>query len=324
MQRAVRVSAWALGFAAAWVAAEARAADPTGALDEADCTHIAGWAQDPDEPARPVEVHLYFDGPAGTQGVVAFSIGQANLRRADLCDSVGCDHGFDIPTPFGLIDDRGHTVFAYAIDTSGSGTNPELAEPRGLTCTPNVPPSTKRKIADETTFAAWGFDLFRDVLNVRDDVLDKMPNGPEVSGAPVVIKGDAAADVYLVDGSARHKVPGAEGMRNWRFDASKVQVRTAAEVNALTDASPLRTRPWLAKGAGATIYLLYSLNDAIGPDAGGPAPSASAGTTGEPAAAPAKDEGCNTGGTAPLQGLLFALASLGVISAIRCGRSRRG
>src|SRR5690349_13473033 len=48
------------------VAGSACAADPIGYLDGAGCDAIVGWAQDPDSPDTPIDVHFYYGGPAGS------------------------------------------------------------------------------------------------------------------------------------------------------------------------------------------------------------------------------------------------------------------
>lgn len=111
---------------------------PKGSFDSADCEHIRGWAQDPDDPAKPLDVHLYFDGEAGS-GAKSIAV-KANLSRPDLCAPLGsCEHAFDVPLPAEYRDGKPHTIVAYAIDLTG-GENPKLGgSPRTVTCT-NTPP----------------------------------------------------------------------------------------------------------------------------------------------------------------------------------------
>ncbi len=111
---------------------------PKGNLDSADCDEIVGWAQDPDAKTKGIEVHLYFDGEAGS-GAKATRV-VANLSRADLCGPLGsCEHGFVAAPPAAMKDGRPHTVFAYGIDTAG-GENPKLAgSPKSFQCEPPEP-----------------------------------------------------------------------------------------------------------------------------------------------------------------------------------------
>lgn len=111
---------------------------PKGSFDSADCANIRGWAQDPDDPTKPLDVHLYFDGEPGS-GAKAISV-KANLSRPDLCTPLGsCEHAFDVPVPAEYRDSKPHTISAYAIDLTG-GTNPKLGgSPRTITCDPAPP-----------------------------------------------------------------------------------------------------------------------------------------------------------------------------------------
>lgn len=93
----------------------APAATPSGHVDVADGTHIAGWASDGDI-TGPIAVHIYVDGEI-VQGLLA------DQYRSDVGD-----HAFDwVHEPFGAGE---HTVAVYAIgvDAAGAldGENPLL------------------------------------------------------------------------------------------------------------------------------------------------------------------------------------------------------
>lgn len=115
---------------------------PNGKLDAADCTHVAGWAQDPDDPTKAIDVHLYVDGPAGAAGATGSDLGAAAISRPDLCTPLGtCTHAFDAPLPAAVYDGKPHELHLYAIDTGG-GPNPELAgSPATVTCAPGSGPA---------------------------------------------------------------------------------------------------------------------------------------------------------------------------------------
>lgn len=92
------------------------AATPTGHLDAADGTHIAGWASDADY-AGPIAVHIYVDGVL-VKGL------SADQYRSDVGS-----HAFDwAHEPFGP---GPHTVTVYAIgvDATGAldGVNPAIS-----------------------------------------------------------------------------------------------------------------------------------------------------------------------------------------------------
>jgi hypothetical protein len=95
---------------------------PVGAFADAVAegnggARIRGWALDPDVPDKPLAVHVYVDGWAGS-GAPGVAL-TAGVARGD----VGA-HGFD--TTIGL--GRGtHTLYAYAINAPGTtGHNPLL------------------------------------------------------------------------------------------------------------------------------------------------------------------------------------------------------
>jgi murein DD-endopeptidase MepM/ murein hydrolase activator NlpD len=148
--------------------------EPKGSFDSADCEHIRGWAQDPDDPGKALDVHLYFDGEAGS-GAKSISV-KASLSRPDLCAPLGsCEHAFDVPLPPEYRDGKPHTINAYAIDLTG-GTNPKLAgSPRTVTCT--TEPMTEPPIDDAG------------VPPVEDAAIETD------TGTPPVIEDEASADL---------------------------------------------------------------------------------------------------------------------------------
>ncbi len=96
---------------------------PTGHLDAADCDSIRGWTQDPDDPGKALDVHLYFDGPAGS-GAPAKGF-TANVHRDDLCSAIGsCEHGFSVPPPLSLFDGSPHDVHTCTASTRPADRTP--------------------------------------------------------------------------------------------------------------------------------------------------------------------------------------------------------
>jgi hypothetical protein len=115
---------------------------PRGQLDSADCTAIAGWAQDPDKPASAVGVTITVDGPLTKAGVTKIAT-KANVARADLCAPLGsCNHGFSVKPPASLADGKAHTIYVYGVDTE-SASKTKLLEnaPKTITCAPPVNPA---------------------------------------------------------------------------------------------------------------------------------------------------------------------------------------
>lgn len=91
-----------------------------GYLDEVGCATIRGWAYDPDEPAKALNVEIYVDVGPGGAGATP-TVVQANLSRPDLCTAIGsCEHGFELATPAAVLDGQSHTVWAVAADLGGA------------------------------------------------------------------------------------------------------------------------------------------------------------------------------------------------------------
>ncbi len=83
--------------------------------------HLTGWAYDPDEPSKELEIHVYVGGSAQS-GVGGYNI-TANTERTDVGNAysgVGNYHGFD--STLQVVGLTGvQDVYVYAIDTSGCG-----------------------------------------------------------------------------------------------------------------------------------------------------------------------------------------------------------
>ncbi len=107
---------------------------PTGTLDQANCSAVAGWARDPDSDPTPgtanstVTVKL-FNGPSENGLFLAqFS---ANAVRESAVGS----HGFVWPLPDSLKDGQSRNIHAYAFDAQ-DGTKSKLlnGSPKQVTC----------------------------------------------------------------------------------------------------------------------------------------------------------------------------------------------
>lgn len=313
----------------------ATAADPIGNFDSASCEGFFGWAQDPDEPEKAIDVHLYLGGPAGTPGVPAFAT-TANVHRDDLCGAIGsCAHGFLALTPLALHDGNARDVFAYGIDSAG-GVNPVLGAPKPFVCAPAVSPGVRRRVEGVPTFDAWRFSSFWDLLPLGAAEADALPDGPALPEAPSLMRpDDGSGSVWLVDGGVRRAVSGAAAAA-WKFDLTTVVDRPAAEVSAFVEGTPVRPRPVLfVRGA------LYIADDPQPEVPGGSSSATSSssaaassssgagGTGGGEGAPPPSDAGSNAscavrapsspGGRAALAALAFGAAWL---SAARRRRSR--
>lgn len=246
---------------------------PRGNLDGANCDGISGWAQDENAPAQPIAAHLYFDGPAGVGTGVALTAG---LSRADLCGPLGsCEHGFFLPAPRSLMDGQPHAVHGYAIDTAG-GANPELGgSPLTLTCAQLPPAGTRRHIASEEDFTAWGFSLFQDVQTLTNAQLNDYAQAEDFPSTPRLIRADGTLEVYLLDRGLRRHVPSPAAAAAWHLDPDSATLVSVAERDLLQLGPPLRARPELVKGSGGAIYVIDAPLPPPSTLVGGAAPEAS-------------------------------------------------
>lgn len=237
---------------------------PIGYLDAADCTHIIGWTQDPDVPSQSIGVLLAFDGIFPNPDA-RYTTAMADVDRPDVGKAVGSsNHGFDVPTPYGLFDAKEHLVLAVGKDAQNLRSG-FLAGTQKVKCAPVPPKSVKRHVLDPEVYAAWKFSSFEDMMSVDDGVLASMPESTAIDKAPELVQGDdGTPEVWLVDGSLRRHVTSLASARAWHFDLSKVVKRS---VTSLPIGPPLRSRPLLVKGSGPAIYLLDALPDEKDPSA---------------------------------------------------------
>lgn len=297
---------------------------PIGYLDSADCTHILGWAQDPDVPKQSIGVLLAFDS-IFPDPKARYADAIADTDRADVAKAVGSpNHGLDFPTPYALFDGKDHPILALGKDTANLRGG-LLVGKASVKCTPQPPKSQKRHVANQATYDAWKFSAFLDVMPMDDSALAAIADASDIASAPVLVKADdGSPEVWLVDGATRRHVTSPVVARAWHFDLAKVETRPAKDVNALTLGLPLRLRPMLAKGTGPAIYLLDAVPGETPPPPVGP-PGQDAGVpTGDPsdpAAGDAPGCACSAHG-APVQGggVIFAA---GLALALAFVRRRR-
>jgi hypothetical protein len=267
-----------------WHAAPANT-PPRGYLDSADCTGIAGWAQDQDAPSTGIAVHLYFDGPSGTSGAPSMAT-TADQKRSDLCTAIGsCNHGYTEPMPVGMQDGKPHTVYAYGIDTQ-SGPNPELTNsPKKFTCANVKPPldakaGVKRHVIDPASMKAWSFSTLTDVAPEPDTVVAAYPTSTDWTESPSLVQADdGTPEVWLVDGEVRRHVISPASLAAWHFTGTDVVKTPATKVYAYAKGLDLPAIPFLVIGSGPAVYVIDyapggpgpSSNDGgVGTDGGGP------------------------------------------------------
>lgn len=96
---------------------------PIGWLDEVTSEGIArGWALDPNWPGNSIDVHLYFDKPAGSGTAIGI---RANFPRPNVneVEHVAGDHGFEFVVPQDYRDGKEHQIYVYGIDLDDSSGN---------------------------------------------------------------------------------------------------------------------------------------------------------------------------------------------------------
>jgi len=112
---------------------------PGGNFDHISCTNgkikISGWACDADDYTKPLSIHAYIGGPAGTGNMVGNFV--ANLYRPDnpwnVCGG-NRNHGFSGVELSGTYTGK-QTVYPYAINIGPTGENKLLASsPKEVDC----------------------------------------------------------------------------------------------------------------------------------------------------------------------------------------------
>jgi MYXO-CTERM domain-containing protein len=252
---------------------------PKGYLDDAGCEGIKGWAQDPDDPGKSIDVHLYFGGPAGS-GAPGESL-NANISRQDLCSAIGsCEHGFDRRPPLSLFDNQPHAVHAYGIDAAG-GANAELSNsPKSLTCPTPTLSGVRRHVTNPDSLAAWKFDLFWQAPPLSDEQIAALPQGEPLPAAPALVQSDdGSPEVWLVDGKYRRHVPSPEAMAEWQLSFGDVVQKPAADVTALEQGPPLRASPVLVRDSSGKVELVDDPFPVDPPPGSGGSSSGSGGTS---------------------------------------------
>ena len=136
--------------------------DPLGYFDGASCSILYGWAYDPKASATSISVHLY-DGSTFIGGRTTDEL------RADVNNAYGItgDHGISMATPARFKDGAAHTLHVYAINTNGTGPNPELQNsPKAITCTPpSQPDLTAGNVQPRTAYVGEDTNLTAVITN---------------------------------------------------------------------------------------------------------------------------------------------------------------
>lgn len=111
-----------------------QAAVPFGHVDSvSQAGYVNGWAIDPDIAGAHIEIHAYFDGPAGKSKTLV-----GTSTKYDRCDvhfytdfnDCGFDYGFEFQVPANLQDGREHKLYVYALDARVASAANESGWPK--------------------------------------------------------------------------------------------------------------------------------------------------------------------------------------------------
>jgi hypothetical protein len=246
---------------------------PRGYLDQATCTTVSGWTQDPQVATTSIFADVYYDGPAGASGAHGIRL-TANVSRKDLCTAIGsCDHGFSMSLPRGAMDGKSHEVYAYGINHTAGGVDTLLTNsPKKLTCAaPAIAAGTvKRHIVNPTILSDWRFDTFVDEAPYTAAEIAAVPSGGDLAGAPDVVQASGDPAVYVVDDGHKRHIVSPDSLAAWRLTSADVKPISAAALAALTAGPDWPLEPLLAKDPNApAVYLLdVPLSGTLGGDGG--------------------------------------------------------
>lgn len=230
---------------------------PLGTLQQAGCTAIQGWAYDPDQPGVTTTVKISVHGPDGDKNATAFDV-KADQHDEALCKSIGsCKHAFSSRIPRSLLDGKPHPLYAYTYDSETKERVSLSASPKTLQC-PYIPPQgVLRHVQNPTSFTAWRFSGFWDVLPVLDTDLTRLERGEPLPEKPVLVQADdKSPEVWLVDGGTRRHIPNPAALSAWRWTAADIQTWPASKVQALQLGLPWPQEPLLVQGGGPAIFML--------------------------------------------------------------------
>lgn len=127
-------------------------------IEAVRCDLIQGWIFNRAAFFDTVEVHLYFDAPAGQPGAKGWNIGYANQSRPDVAAAyapLGNDHGFrvdprnaPVSTGIDVLDGNAHDVYFYAI---GAGPTYSFGRVRMPACSPPAPTASNYTLTAAAT-----------------------------------------------------------------------------------------------------------------------------------------------------------------------------
>ena len=193
---------------------------------------LSGWALDPNDQTRSIEVHVYVDGGAGAGGTYIGSV-NANMSRPDLTNGgyTSTNHGYHFQIPARYHDGRPHSYYVYGIDLTPNSNNPILTNsPKtytigsvtpppaslGVTCSANTSSVNVGGSATWTARATGGVGpytyYFSDVRDVNEN------NRTGVISRTYSTAGDKYMSISVIDA--------ANNRTEWAFCSGHVTVST--------------------------------------------------------------------------------------------------
>ncbi len=185
---------------------------PTGYLDNVTRDgSIEGWAYDPDEPQKEVEVEFYLDLPyeAGSNRQADFR-GVTGYLRSDVNDFfyISGNHGYDVVIPPQFLAGENRLVYIYAIDTQ-TGSKQLIDGPRGIKDIRYAPVGKFESVTPDGFLTGWVYDP--DETGKTLEVVFYIDAPYESLAGSVAIRG--RADILREDVNRDFKIQGTHGFR---------------------------------------------------------------------------------------------------------------
>ncbi len=229
-----------------------------GRLETADCQVLRGWAQDRNDNQKSIRVRLYFDADTGNANGAMVEL-TASQSRQYLCELRGyCSLGFTLPTPYSLMDNSEHIIYAYGLDTQDSSATLLNGCPASITCTPEIPAGVKRKISSkQSRIDHWRLNDFHDRIPAGDSLIDAVKKGPAWPKKPQLIKSSSGSDSVWISDNGYLRFISEESLSNWRMDNLTADTIWAKDDIASAIKGPaLRLRPCIASSSDSVYYMI--------------------------------------------------------------------
>lgn len=291
-----------------------------GALSSATCERVRGASFDPDTPDLPNAVRVSVGGTWDDPAAVQLDV-PADRSTDALCDegAATCARGFDSMLPIALLDGKSRDVHVYALDTWVDGALVELEQsPASVSCDLfSTEKRVRRLVEGDPVAAEWGFSLPIDQLELTPEETAALPEGNALPRKPRLVASEDGSARWILDLAALRPIS-EDAMFAFRLDPAQADVWSDDEV-AVTPVGPAwPSRPAVARGEGATLYLLDHASG-VGPVGGL--------LDGESDPEPAAAAGClcrGAPGAVGAPGGAAAIAVIGLVSAWMRRRRHRG